>query len=81
MCTTSHPLPCSCGEPAIDGLEHCAPCLARVHVHRGDHDAAHALIDKGLITAERLAWVYREAGNYDAWTRRIHHAAVGRMGQ
>lgn len=79
MCTTCLPLPCSCGERAVEGLERCPPCLARVYIHRGEFDAARALVSRELMTTERLEEIRREAEGYDVWAQDPCRKAAGRM--
>ncbi len=81
MCTTCLPLPCSCGEPAIEGLGLCPDCEAWACLYRGDEDAAQNLVARGWLTEARLDFIRHEVGAYGVSVSKIRQTPVGRMGQ
>lgn len=81
MGTPCLPLPCSCGEAAIEGLALCADCEAWARLYRGDDDAAQNLVARGWLTEARLDFIRHEVGVYGVTVSKIQLTPVGRMGQ
>lgn len=69
-----------CGQPAVSGLERCAECHARLCLDQDHPEGARALVEDGLLSAERFEQIVRETVDYVTWARRQNAAAVGRMG-
>jgi len=81
MCTTCLPLPCSCGQSTVEGLELCPDCQAWAYLRRGDDDAAQNLVAGGWLTEARLDFIRHEIGAYGVTVSKIQLTPVGRMGQ